>query len=177
MPRSPRTVPLAYFLTFTCYGTWLHGREPGSVDKAHNQFGNPLLPADSQREAKNQLILGEPPFQLDAARRRVVLATLREVAAFRGWHLLAAHVRCLHVHLVVQGEGDPDKMLNDFKAYATRRLKEAGFDPGRRRRWTQGGSTRYLWKAENVKEAIRYVAEQQGEPMEVYVAPAELIGE
>ena len=26
--------PLAYFITFTCYGNWLHGDERGSVDRA-----------------------------------------------------------------------------------------------------------------------------------------------
>jgi hypothetical protein len=29
--------PLAYFITFTTYGTWLHGNGAGSVDPAHNQ--------------------------------------------------------------------------------------------------------------------------------------------
>ena len=32
-----------YFLTFRTYGTWLHGDERGSVDRKHNQFGEPLL--------------------------------------------------------------------------------------------------------------------------------------
>ena len=31
--------PLAYFLTFTTYGTWLHGREEGSVDRDNHVFG------------------------------------------------------------------------------------------------------------------------------------------
>ena len=45
-------VPLAYFITWTCYGTWLHGRASGSVDDAHNCFGDPVLPPDPVREAE-----------------------------------------------------------------------------------------------------------------------------
>jgi REP element-mobilizing transposase RayT len=170
MSQPARRVPLAYFLTFSCYGTWLQGREPGSVDGAHNQFGAPLLPPDPDHLTQMRRRLAEPPFELDAPRRHIVRATIEEVSRYRGWQLLAAHVRPRHVHLVVCGEADPDKMLDDYKAYATRRLKEAGFDRQRRRRWTEGGSTRFLWKPEQVEAAISYVVIEQGEPMEVFVA-------
>jgi hypothetical protein len=30
-------LPLAYLITFRCYGTWLHGDERGSVDRFRNQ--------------------------------------------------------------------------------------------------------------------------------------------
>ena len=35
---------LAYFITFRCYGTWLHGDERGSVDRFHNIYGMPFIP-------------------------------------------------------------------------------------------------------------------------------------
>lgn len=167
---SPRAIPLAYFLSFTCYGTWLHGRAPGSVDRAHNEFGTPFLPPDAGQMANRQDKLPEPPFTLDQPRRQVVLATVEEVSRYRGWHLFAAHVRTNHVHLVARGEADPDKMLDDYKAYASRRLKEANLDPARRKRWTQGGSTRYLWTPGHLERAVRYVVLEQGQPMEWFVA-------
>ena len=36
---------LAYFITFSTYGTWLHGttKGKGSVDREHNQHGCPSL--------------------------------------------------------------------------------------------------------------------------------------
>lgn len=58
--------------------------------------------------------------------------------------------------------------MNDFKAYASRRLSEAGLDGRDRKRWARHGSTRYLWKPEHVEAAIRYVVYEQGEPMAVY---------
>jgi hypothetical protein len=44
--------PLAYFITFTCHGTWLHGDERGSVDRGHNAPGTPFLPPDEPRYAR-----------------------------------------------------------------------------------------------------------------------------
>ena len=74
----------------------------------------------------------------------------KEVCRYRRWTLLAAHVRTEHVHVVVQAEATPERVLNDFKVYASRRLSEAGFENSERKRWTRHGSTRYLWKREQV---------------------------
>ena len=30
--------PLAYFISFRTYGTWLHGDERGSIDRFHNRY-------------------------------------------------------------------------------------------------------------------------------------------
>ncbi|HEX9659180.1 MAG TPA: hypothetical protein VGA18_02730, partial [Rhodothermales bacterium] len=45
------TAPLAYLITFTTYGTWLHGDERGSVDPGHSIPGTPPLERDAHREA------------------------------------------------------------------------------------------------------------------------------
>src|SRR5437868_339150 len=42
--------PLAYFLTFRCYGTWLHGDGRGSVDALHNVPGTPRMAPNGRRE-------------------------------------------------------------------------------------------------------------------------------
>jgi hypothetical protein len=57
--------PLAYFITFTCYGTWLHGDQRGSVDREHNAPGTPVLTPDPARQADEQEQLGEPPYLLN----------------------------------------------------------------------------------------------------------------
>ena len=170
-------IPLAYFITWTCYGTWLHGRAPGSVDAEHNRWGDPVLPPDPEREAEILSRLAEPAYCLDAPSRQVVLRTLQEVSSHRGWRLLAAHVRSNHLHVIVHAQCTPDKVMADYKAYCTRRLREAGFEPDRCHRWTENGSKRYLWKPEPLQAAMRYVLDEQGEPMEVFVAGAEHLRE
>ena len=42
-----QVIPLAYLITFACYGARLHGDESGSVDRHHNLPGTPYLPPDS----------------------------------------------------------------------------------------------------------------------------------
>ena len=94
-----------------------------------------------------------------------MLKALKDVCAYRGWTLFAAHVRTQHIHLVVAAKDDPEKVLHDLKAYASRARTRAGLDGETKRRWTRHGSTRYLWKAEHIGAAIHYVVREQGEPM------------
>ena len=64
--------------------------------------------------------MNQPPNELDSDSRTVVLEALREVCSHRGWNLLAAHVRSNHVHIIVEAEILPEKVMSDFKAYASR---------------------------------------------------------
>ena len=162
------TLPLAYFITFSSYGAWLHGRDLGSVDKQHNQIGTPFLPPDAEQESEKRANMREPPYLLDAARRQVALRTILEVAAHRGWQVWACHVRTTHVHVIVSSNAKPEKIMSDFKAYAGRRLKEQLREPADFKRWTQHGSTRYLWTEEQVADKIEYVLNGQGAPLTVY---------
>ncbi|MGO4879354.1 MAG: transposase [Bryobacteraceae bacterium] len=108
----------------------------------------------------------QAPYLLDENARAAVLEALQEVCEFRGWILLAAHVRTNHVHVVVEAEVRPQKVMSDFKAYSSRNLNR--FEGDDRRRWARHRSTRWLWKDQEVSDAIRYVVEEQGEPMAVF---------
>jgi REP element-mobilizing transposase RayT len=163
-----RAVPLAYLITFTCYGTWLHGKGPASVDRDHNIPGTPFLAPDAKREERERRRMDQPPYELDAPRRQVVLNAIREVAEYRAWELYAAHVRTTHVHVVVSSSETPERVMNDFKVYASRGLNKAGFENAERKRWTRHGSNPYLWKPRDVEAAVHYVLHEQGEPMAVF---------
>ena len=114
--------------------------------------------------------MNQAPYLLDRDSRAAVLGALREVCRQRGWSLLAAHVRTNHVHVVVEAEVRPEKVMNDFKPYASRGLNRLGRHGSDRKPWARHGSTRWLWKDQDVQDAIRYVVEEQGEPMAVFVA-------
>ncbi|HET6442189.1 MAG TPA: transposase [Phycisphaerae bacterium] len=162
--------PLAYLITFTCYGTWLHGDARGSADRVHRIPGTPYLPPDPVRQAKAVGVMQGDPYALNPAKRCCVLRFLHETCAARGWRLLAAHVRETHVHVVVAAAETPERVMTSLKAYASRGLNEAGFDAPGRKRWTRHGSTRYLWHETAVEQAVAYVVNQQGEAMAVYDA-------
>ena len=107
----------------------------------------------------------QEPYLLDASRRAVVLRTIQEVAKHRGWQLWAVHVRTNHIHIVVTAADKPEKVMLDFKAWASRRLREAFEESADRDRWTQHGSTRWVDTEESLAAAITYVLDEQGETM------------
>lgn len=159
---------MRYFITFACYGGHLHGDESGSVDREHNLTGSRFVEADRERVFQEQQRMVQAPYLLDRESREVVLHAIREVCLHRGWSLLAAHVRTNHVHVVVEGEPKPEKIMNDFKTYASRSLNRMGRDGPERKRWARHGSTKWLWTDQDVRDAIRYVVEEQGEDMAVF---------
>jgi len=114
--------------------------------------------------------MDQPPYSMDRQRREAVLTSIVERCADRHWNLRAAHVRTNHVHIVVDAELRPERVMNDLKSYASRYLNRLGLDDPARKRWARHGSTRWLWKQENVSAAIRYVVDQQGEAMAVFEA-------
>lgn len=111
----------------------------------------------------------QDPYELVPASRAMVLAAIQRHCAHRGWNLLAAHVRSNHVHVVVEAETRPERIMNEFKSYASRELNRMGIDKDDRKRWARHGSTRWLWKDEDVRQALRYVVDEQGEPMALFV--------
>jgi REP element-mobilizing transposase RayT len=118
-----------------------------------------------------QRLMTEPALTLDAEQRRVVEDTVADHCRIRGWHLHVVNCRTQHVHVVVTAPGrDPKGVMDQFKAWCTRRLKEQE----RSRRptcralrqswWTQGGSKRRLSDEKSLEEAIQYLREEQGDP-------------
>ena len=162
---------MTYLITFACYGTWLHGDSRGSIDRHHHHPGSPYLSPSPSWERFERSLQHDPAYELDGAARRIVLEAFQKVAAFRGWPLTAARIRSKHVHLVVDLEGTAEAAFRDFKAYATRRLRQCGQEPGRTRWWARSGSAVRLPDRESVNRAVRYVVEEQGEPMAVFLHP------
>jgi hypothetical protein len=77
-------------------------------------------------------------------------------------------VRTNHVHVVVRALTTPERIMNDLKAYASRKLNGAGLDATGRKRWSRHGSTRYLWSQEEIAARVDYTLHQQGAPMETF---------
>ena len=82
----------------------------------------------------------------------------------RRWHLHAVNARTNHVHAVVTAGIPPDKVMDQLKAWCTRRLNEYDTARGAARRehwWTRHGSTRYINDVEYLQNAVQYVMERQ----------------
>jgi REP element-mobilizing transposase RayT len=148
----------------------LHGDESGSVDRRHNLVGSRLLEPDAERVMAERREMLQDPYVLDEAARQLVLGAIQRHCAYRGWNLLAAHVRSNHVHVIVEAETRPERIMNEFKSYASRELNQSTSERPDRKRWARHGSTRWLWKDEDVWHALQYVVDEQGEPMALFVA-------
>ena len=155
-----------YLITFSCHGQHLHGNGRGSVDRLHNQPGTRVLTLDEPRHKIEAAVMWEPAYSLAYQERFAVLQAIREVCEYRGWVLVACHVRTTHVHVVVTSEAGGEKLMNDFKAYASRALNKRG--EKRNKRWARHGSIRGITNRDQLVKAIRYVIDEQGEPMAVW---------
>ncbi len=154
---------MTYLLTFSGYGTHLHGDARGSWKNGDRHE------AHAGYEQAMRDLMTQPPFVLTAQTRPIVLDALVALAARRDWHLMAAQVRTTHVHLVLVSSAEADRVLVACKAAATKALNLADGDL-QRKRWSRGGSTRGLRTPSAVSAAVHYVVDGQGEAMSVYLA-------
>jgi REP element-mobilizing transposase RayT len=158
--------PIAYFITFTTYGTWLHGDERGSVDKGHNRVGTEFIAPNMPLARSQYASLIDGQFQMNKEQRKIVLDAILEVCKFRGWLGYAVHVRRNHIHAVIDGADEPERMMHDFKSYATRAIKKHIDQHAETRNfWTRHGSTKYIWTQEMLASVMNYVKYEQGQTM------------
>ena len=63
-------------------------------------------------------------YVLGEAARQVVLEAIRSHCGQRHWNLTAAHDRSNHVHVIVEAGMRPERIMNEFKSYASRALNQ-----------------------------------------------------
>lgn len=124
-------------------------------------FGTPMLPRNAGRKAFEARELSSEPVVLSQAARSVVDSAVRGVCEHRGWVLHALIVLTNHVHVVASAPGPPEPVMNTFKSWCTRRLRESGLIGVEARVWSRHGSTIYLFRPENLAEKVEYVRMQQ----------------
>jgi REP element-mobilizing transposase RayT len=88
---------------------------------------------------------------------------INEVCDYRAYDLKAINVRTNHAHAVVAAQSKPEPIVDAFKSYSTRKLRETGLLAANVRPWARGRSRRYLWKPQHVSRAIDYVLYGQGD--------------
>jgi len=154
--------PIAYFITWTCYGTWLPGDDRGWTKwQKGEQVPQPLL-CDW---CKDQM--SEEPVYLNCDQRLIINAVVAEQSQVRNWSLHAVNCRTNHCHVVVTASDYKGKQVRDqFKSWGKRRLKvfhrlQTEEEPMREHWWTRKGSVRYLFDEESLEAAIQYTREAQ----------------
>ena|SRR5688572_12710735 len=156
--------PIAYLLTFRTYGTWLHGDVRGSYQRRRDEpLASITVDPNTPLHEKMAETSAHPPIVFSKNQRELIGEAITEVCRHRAYDLRAMNVRTNHVHAVIAKQVNPKKIVNDLKAYSTRRLRNEGEFTGSRKIWTRGSSTRYLWKPKHLVAAIEYVLYSQGD--------------
>lgn len=156
----PMGEPLAYFLTWPTYGTWLPGDERGWVRYRHGwQMPDPALVLEAQAKMTEDTCI------LDIGERVLVEKTIAEHCRIRDWKLHAVNCRSNHVHAVVTADRTPEEVRDQLKAWCTRKLKDGQRErqrgPLRKKWWAERGSQRYVNDEVSLEAAIRYVLDGQ----------------
>jgi REP element-mobilizing transposase RayT len=160
MRPLPHAEPLAYFLTWTTYGSWLPGDERGWVDRRGAvRGGNPLLRSVASHRLTSACV------SLTSHQRGLVVRCVTAHARFRGWTLHAVQCRTQHVHVVIGASGRSTReVIAELKAQATRMLDAAEGERlfrRLRRWWTRGGSGRQVFDERSLENVVMYVRECQ----------------
>jgi REP element-mobilizing transposase RayT len=178
--------PLAYFISWTTKGSWPHGDPRGWV-----MDGNPgIQEPDPQRYEQARRQMNHDEVVLEPEHREIVIRTIEEHCAIRGWTLHVVNARSNHVHVVVTADGyDPETVMEQFKAWCSRRLNEyeaartescahaslarrpgtsptrqrGECPPAKRKWWTEHGSTKWINDAMYLHNATVYVRDKQGD--------------
>lgn len=114
----PMDDPIAYFITWSTYGTWLPGDERGWVEYRRGW----KLP-DAVRELEAAARMTEDACYLSPEQCAAVEQQVAETCSHRGWTLHAVNCRSNHLHVVVTAPLHPKKVRSQLKAWCTRKLK------------------------------------------------------
>lgn len=160
----PQADPLAYFLTWPTYGTWLPGDPRGWVERSHGwQLPDPIKVVEVTARMTDEAC------RLSAQQRALVESTIADHCLQRTWTLHAVNCRSNHVHVVVTAPQHPAIVREQFKAWCTRRLKElqrkstplGRVAETRESWWAERGSNRFINDMRSLEAAICYVRDGQ----------------
>ena len=169
------TDPVAMFITWTTYGTWLPGDERGHVSnvitpqsfvRKQNRPGTAYAKGNPSTRDRAAELQKWPTVWLTELDAIVVANSLVNVAVEGKWMILRAAVMANHVHVVVTDcPLDGPVVRRILKGKVQAKLSEA---VGTNRRWwTAGGSDRTRRGERSIDATVEYVANQQGKLAEV----------
>lgn len=149
--------PVAFFITWTIYGTWLQGDLRGWRQRCMgSQSPQPRL-AQWHRDRLNYVVI-----LLEDDHQAVVNSECEQHCLHRGWQLWAAEARTNHVHVVVTApESSGKKVRDQLKANCTRGLRER-WDVFRERPvWSVGGDWQCINSEADLQQVVAYVRDAQ----------------
>ncbi len=147
---------LAYFITWTLYGTFLQGDERGWRKRGSgNQLPEPRL--TQWRETR----LRHPVLLLSEEQRECVRSEIQNHCDHRRWELFGVAVRTNHVHVVVAANELGNRVRDQLKANSTRGLRSKWPVFVDREVWTHGGDWQCVKDEQGLERVLIYTIEVQ----------------
>lgn len=158
--------PIAYHITWGTYGTRLHGDPRGTVDRDHNQFGEPIIDYDQHRWALESFGMKFDPVRFDPEQMIAVEVIVPPVCERGGWILHACACGPDHVHVLLNANADPKDVRRMMKRWVGQELsKQFHRTPGASW-WAECGSTKHVFDKDYFHAALDYVRRQRATPDE-----------
>ena len=149
--------PVAFFITWTVYGTFLQGDSRWWRNRnSGEQPPQPLLQQWHRKRLNHDVVL------LGDEHRNVVETEVNHHCQRRGWKLWTVNARTNHGHVVVTATGyAADKVRDQLKANCTRGVREIDKQFIDRPVWTTKGDVVFVETESDLETVIEYVAEAQ----------------
>lgn len=149
--------PLAYFVTWTVYGTFLQGDQRWWRSRqSRSEPPQPRLEQWHRDRLIHDVIL------LNAGHRRATKVEIHRLSEYRSWHLWVANARTNHVHVVVTAKEYSGKVVRDqLKANSTRALRKQYPIFVGRPVWTVGGDWKCINTEDDLERTILYARDAQ----------------
>jgi len=155
--------PIAFFFTWSTYGTWLPGDARGWVE-----YRKGFRLPDPIRELEAAASMSEDACWLTPEQRNEVNLQVAETCQHKGWTLYAVNCRSNHTHAVISASATPKTMRGQLKAWCSRRLNDyQRLHPPPDLRtiwWADRGSIRWIYDDDGLEAATLYVRDGQDDP-------------
>jgi REP element-mobilizing transposase RayT len=153
--------PLAYHITWGTYGTRLHGDDRGTVHRAENQFGDPILGQDADWQRMESHRLRFPARTLNLDQRLHIETTFTLICARGGWKPVEIAAAADHVHCIASADVDGDAIRKWLKRWMSQAMSERWRLESDQVWWAECGSVKWIWESAYLQRAIAYVNKQK----------------
>jgi REP element-mobilizing transposase RayT len=153
--------PIAYHITFGTYGTRLHGDPRGTVDRSHNQPGEPIVGADLTRWEREHAKLRFEPVLMTPEQMRFAEDQLPAICTRGGWTLHTAAAGPDHVHTLLTAAADGEAVRKWLKRWLGEAMSASWrLAPGATW-WAECGSVKWVWDERYFARVFDYVRDQR----------------
>lgn len=160
-----------WHITVGTKGSRIHGADEPTVDRDHNQRGEPFLPPDPDRYKREDGLMRGDPVRLAAPQRGVIEALIPQICERGKWGYIIAAAPAEpdndHFHVLLHAAPSiHGKRIREWmKRWLTEELDRRWGRPFGGAWWAVGGSTKPVKHTDYLNNCHGYVARQRTLPV------------